>query len=197
MTTETRAAFARRLEMNKSTITRLAQAGRIVLTTSGLVDVERSLALIQDTRGGRDDVAARHAAQRSAPKEAERPAATDVAGATPEQPQPSALNEAARAKAMAESRRVIAQADKEEMERDRLAGDLIDREDVDAAMKFIGAAVRGLLDIFPDQVAPLVTPVSDLAEVQAILTEACRNVLEDFGAAVKRQQEAIAREGEA
>jgi hypothetical protein len=68
---------------------------------------------------------------------------------------------------------------------------------VDAALKFVGATVRGLLDVFPDQVAPLVTPVTDLAEVHALLTEACRNVLEDFGAAVKRQQEALKGEGEA
>jgi len=196
MTIETRAAFARRLDMHKSTVTRLQQAGRIVLTASGLVDVEASLVLIQETKGGRDDVAARHAAQRTTAKAAPGASGGDVAPATSEQHPPSALTEASRAKAIAESRRVIAQADKEEMERDRLANELIDRDDVDAAFKFVGATVRSILDVFPDQIAPLVAPVFDLAEVHALLTEACRNALEDFQAALKRQQEALKEEGE-
>jgi len=97
------------------------------------------------------------------------------------------LKDASIIKAFAESRRVAALADKEEMERDRLAGDLIAREDVDAAMKFIGASVRGLLDVFPDQVAPLVAPVASMDECHALLTENCRNVLVGLGDAIKRQ----------
>lgn len=66
-TTETRAAFARRIGINKSNVTRAAQAGRIVLTANGKrVEVEASLARWAETRGGRDDVAARHAETRGA-----------------------------------------------------------------------------------------------------------------------------------
>lgn len=210
MTIETRAAFARRLEMNKSTVTRLAQAGRIVVTEEGMVEVEKSLALIQQTKGTRDDVAARHAAQRLAEgaahhrqeensPEALQPVATPPATppATPGQAaqQSIELNEAARRKALAESRRVMALADKEEMERDRIAGNLIPREDVDAAMKFIGATIRSLMDVLPDQVAPLVAPVSDLAEVHQHLSDAARNVLISLGEAIRRQQDKLAGEG--
>lgn len=203
MTTETRSDFAKRLGVHKSTVTRLAAAGRIVLTEDDLVDVEQSLALIEQTKGRRDDVAARHAAQRAAvmsepqPTDENATAARNPATADATAPQQAVMNDAARAKALAESRRVIAQADKEEMERDRIAGNLVAREDVDAAMKFIGATVRSLLDVLPDQVAPLVAPVSDLAEVQQLLGEACRNVLVGLGEAIKRQQAALAEEGEA
>lgn len=206
MTTETRAAFAARMGVNKSTVTRWDQAGRIVLTVDGLVEVEQSLTLIQQTKGTRDDVAARHAAQRRAdmsrpaqsegsPSEALATAATTAATSSATPKQKSDLNEAAIAKAMAESRRVIALADKEEMERDRLAGNLIARDDVDAAMKFIGATVRSLIDVMPDQVAPLVAPVSDLSEVQQILSESCRNILVGLGDAIKRQRELLEGEG--
>lgn len=63
MTLETKAAFARRLGVNKSTVTRAAQAGRLVMQGE-MVDVAQSLARWQGTRGGRLDVAERHAAQR-------------------------------------------------------------------------------------------------------------------------------------
>lgn len=60
---ETRAAFARRLGVHKSTITRAEQAGRIVMA-GDLVDVERSVERWYATKGGREDVAARHAENR-------------------------------------------------------------------------------------------------------------------------------------
>jgi len=63
---ESKAAFARRIGINKSNVTRAAQAGRIVLTVNGQVDVEKSLARWQATKGARDDVAARHAENRGA-----------------------------------------------------------------------------------------------------------------------------------
>lgn len=61
---ETRTAFARRIGVHKSQITRAAQAGRLVLTADGRVNVEASIERWHATKGGRDDVAARHAANR-------------------------------------------------------------------------------------------------------------------------------------
>ncbi len=63
MILETRSDFAKRLGVNKSTITRAAQAGRLVLEGK-MVNVEASLARWHATSGARSDVAARHAAQR-------------------------------------------------------------------------------------------------------------------------------------
>jgi hypothetical protein len=63
---ETKAAFARRIGINKSNVTRAAQAGRIVLTPGGMVQVEASIQRWYETKGGRDDVAERHANARHA-----------------------------------------------------------------------------------------------------------------------------------
>jgi len=61
-------------------------------------------------------------------------------------------------------------------------------------MKFIGATVRSLMDVFPDQVTPLVAPVTDLGEVHQHLTDAARNVLIGLGEAIRQQQEKLAGE---
>lgn len=63
---ESKAAFARRLGVNKSTVTRAAEAGRIVLTPRGQVDVEKSLERWHATKGSRSDVSDRHAEKRGA-----------------------------------------------------------------------------------------------------------------------------------
>jgi hypothetical protein len=62
---ETPAAFARRLGVHKSTISRAIAAGRLQLD-GGFLDVDASLLLWQATKPGlRPDVLARHAAKRS------------------------------------------------------------------------------------------------------------------------------------
>ena len=62
--TETRAQFARRLGVNRSTVTRAVQDGRLVLTDTGRILVEPSLCRWHETKGGRTDVEARHAQYR-------------------------------------------------------------------------------------------------------------------------------------
>ena len=47
------------------------------------------------------------------------------------------------------------------------------------------------MDVFPDQQAPILCAVSDIHEVNALLTEACRNVLVDIGSAIERQTQAV------
>lgn len=91
---ESKAAFARRLGIHKSNVTRAAQAGRIVLASDGRVQVEESLARWQATQGGRSDVAARHAENRGAAVQVVLPQAesataapkTATEGATEAQP---------------------------------------------------------------------------------------------------------------
>lgn len=63
----TQAEFARRLDVDKSYVTRLKQAGRLVLNDAGnKVLVEESLQRIKETADpNRDDVAMRHAAAKS------------------------------------------------------------------------------------------------------------------------------------
>jgi len=60
----TKAAFARHLGINKSTITRWGKAGRLVLAENGKVKVEASLAKIKATEGHRSDLKEKHAVGR-------------------------------------------------------------------------------------------------------------------------------------
>lgn len=129
MTTETQTQFATRLGVDKSHITRLKQAGRLVMT-DGKVDVEASLQCIKETEGGRDDVAARHAEAR---------------GGETKKPDESRVS--------AQTRKEMAQADIAEMERDKLRGKLIDREQVEMALDDVVAFARQGLENLPHRVA--------------------------------------------
>lgn len=189
--------FAKYLGIAPSYVTALVKAGRVVTDGEGrgaLIRVAESVALIEATQAGRFDVARRHAAAR-------RRGAFEVPGdtsprSTPENapkrdsesPDPERLVDA-------KTRKESAQADQEEMKAAQMAGNLIAREDVDAAMKFLGAAVRAAMDVFPDQTAPVLCAVTDLNETHALLTEACRNVLHDIGVAIERQQGQLQRNG--
>jgi hypothetical protein len=62
---ESPSAFARRLGVNRSTVTRAIQEGRL-LAPGGMLDIEDNLRRWESTKSGtRSDVAARHAAQRA------------------------------------------------------------------------------------------------------------------------------------
>jgi phage terminase Nu1 subunit (DNA packaging protein) len=187
----TQAQFARLMEVDRSHVTRLKQHGRLVLTDAGLVDVEASRQKILDTSGGRDDVAARWAAQRGMevaegqPPTDRRPTAStrgnggnnaETTGGTAE------------SRIDAQARKEAAAADLLEMEREQKRGNLIPKEDVDAALKAMGAAVRSAMEIFPDQVAPIVAPVPDLEEVHSLLAQACRDVLAGIEHSLARYQ---------
>lgn len=195
----TKSEFADYLGLVPSYITALVKAGRIVLDGEGRsarVKVAESLALIESTHGGRFDVARRHAAaRRRAPNDAlasttPRPPKENAAKRDSESPESEKLVDA-------KTRKESAQADQEEMKAAQMAGNLIARDDVEAAMKFIGAAVRAAMEVFPDQNAPVLCAVTDLNETHALLTEACRNVLLDVGAAVERQREQLQAKGAA
>lgn len=170
MTTESQAAFSRRLGVDRSHITRLKQHGRLVMGEGGGVDVQASLRRIVETAGGRDDVAARWAAARLAETAPAAPAAP---------PRGQGMGEAAigETRADAQARKEAAAADLLEIELAQKRGNLIPKEDVDAALKTFAAAMRAGLEVLPDAVSPLVAPVSSLDEVHAVLAEASRGLL--------------------
>lgn len=183
----TQAEFARQLGVDRAHVTRLKHAGRLVMHGRHVL-VEESRRRIDATGGIRPDVAARHQQGRAG----RRPAPAAEAQGAPDQPATPPVD--ARSvedwrglRVKSEARRMQAQADREEMERDRLAGSLIDREDAGRAMRDVGASVRAALENFADQVAPLVAPVSDLDEVHAILAEQCRNVLTHVAEVLRKE----------
>lgn len=178
----TQAEFAARQGWHRSTVTRLKQAGRLVMQ-GARVDAAASLARIEETGGMRFDVAERHAAQRSqqgAQKTAAVPSAgvgegADTGGAPIAPPPPDAPMGERRSDAQA--RKEAALADKAEMEVQQMRGALIPKDDVDAALRAIGASIRARLDVMADQLAPLLAPVTDLDEAHALLAEHARGIL--------------------
>lgn len=194
MTLESQAAFARRMEshlgrtVNRSTVSRWADAGRLVMV-DGKVDVEASLAQLGGTTGGRPDVADRHA-QESGEKATAGRTGSDA-------PQPAAdlsMEKARRVRAVAEARIKAAEAEIREMERDRTAGKLIDKEVVDFVLNDFGATLRSTMENFAGRMAPVVFPLTTLEETHAALDEAAERVLEEISDAMKRrtQQQAEA-----
>jgi phage terminase Nu1 subunit (DNA packaging protein) len=129
-TTCNQVQFAKLIGCNKSHVTRLKQDGRLVLTDSGLVDIEESKARIVATEGGRDDVAARHAAAKGRDTKP--------------------LDES---RSKAQARKEMAQADVAEMERDLMRGKLIEREQVEMALADLVAFARQGVENLPHRVA--------------------------------------------
>lgn len=195
----TRAQFARLLGVNRSTVTRWADAGRLVLLPDGSVDAEASLGRIRATSGGRDDVAARHAAQRAAqpgPGAPDRPQGDipdpGVGGSAtpPVDNAPGGLSDPAaprtESRADAQARKEAAAADLLEIELQEKRASLLPADQARQAFAAIGAAIRGALDVLPDQTAPLVAPVTDLDECHALLADAARATLSAIVAALER-----------
>jgi hypothetical protein len=176
------AAFAAAQGWNRSTVTRLKQAGRLVME-GALVDPVASLVRIRDTGGMRFDVAERHAAQRDgngglkvgADGTAMGGEGEDKSAGTIAPPAPDgALGER---RADAQARKESALADMAEMDVKQKRGELIPKVDVDMALRSFGASVRAKLDVMPDQLAPILVAVADLDEIHALLAEHCRGIL--------------------
>lgn len=189
-----KAAFARFINRQASYVTALLNDGRLVMEGQGIhakVRVRESLARMAATKGAREDVAARWAEMAgSAVPEASAPAGAPPAGSGEAGDVVSDLREE---RARAELRKTRAQAEQEEMASAKMRGELIARDDVDAAMRALGAAIRAAADVLPDQVAPVVAPVTALDECHALLTDAKNNLLERFDQEVRRRQEELAK----
>lgn len=69
----TLADFARHIGVNKSSVTRAVQAGRIAREPDGSIDFDKALAAWHAAAAGRGDVAARHAAHRGSAIPAAQP----------------------------------------------------------------------------------------------------------------------------
>lgn len=169
------AEFARLLGVDRAYVTRLKHDGRLVMN-GGKVLVAESRARIEATQGERDDLRERHAAARGRAGDVQPPAPPPAAPPAAAEPIDS-LARAAHVLKLAKAREGLAQAQIREMERDKLAGSLLAREDVEQALADVGAMVRAELDALPDQLAPQLAAVSDPDEAHALLAAHCRNSL--------------------
>jgi hypothetical protein len=189
MTTEKKSAFARRLGVSPSYITKLGDEGRLVLE-GRLVNVEASLARIDATKDpNRDDVRQRHARSRdqrrlagvknrpanalvgqgdgSGPAAQQKPASALAGGSGSDKngditaPAADVFRKARTAKMHYEARRAVIRVA-------RLQGRLADMSAIRMSAGNDGASLRAMLENLPDRAAPILAPVRDPAAATAI-----------------------------
>lgn len=178
MSAETQAAFARRLGVDRAYVSRLRRDGRLVMTSSGEVEVEASLARLEATRDPRrDDVRARHAAARDARRTAAPPppakvSPQDTASASTQPAEPPApagggnsaeVFRAARVSKMHyEARRAVVRVA-------RIQGRLAETAALRGLAANDGATVRSMIENLADQAAPRFAPVREAEAAARIL----------------------------
>lgn len=192
---ENLAAFARRLGVNRSTVTRAAQAGRLVLADDGRVCITASLAKWHATRGGRDDVAARHAAERGLPVAGVAPGATTPA--TAQNGPTGAEEQGGEASPPAHGSRAFYEAEKVRWQN----AELLLAMDLDSGVRIprgllqreahgLGATLRATVERVIDQTAPRLAAATTAEERRRLLTgemHAARRLLKrEFSAAMRR-----------
>jgi phage terminase Nu1 subunit (DNA packaging protein) len=165
-----RKQFADQQGWRPSYVTKLSKQGRLVLTEDGQrVKVAETLALVEATKGGRNDVAERHADSRELPPQEQAEAAPTASAenivsellhalTSPHVDKvikavPTAAN---LVKGISDARRSAALADQEEMNRDRQAKSQIDYEDMRFVIADMGATLHSHLSNLPDQLTPAV-----------------------------------------
>lgn len=163
MTTATQAEYAAMLGKDKSYVTRLKQAGRLVLSDGGLVDVEASNKRITDTSDpGKGRVVERHAAARGDGQGKQQ--GSDAIG-----------NSYQTARAVKEKYAALtAKADYE-----RAIGKLIDKDEVISAMDDLVSFARQGVENLPHRVAAQLVG-KDFDQIMALLKQEVIGMMGDM-----------------
>ena len=149
--TETKAQFAKRLGVNKSTVTRYGQAGRLVLAPNGKVKVEESLRLINATKGHRIDVSQLHGQNHQGLQNDATGVADDDMGATVET---VGMDRAAlKAQTLTYGNKML------ELEAAKVEGTILDKEDFLKQVGLNGRSFRVGMERLIDNLAPVLVNV--------------------------------------
>ena len=179
---ETQSAFARRLGVSKSYVTGLKQAGRLVMTERGRVDVDASMLRLQETADpARDDVASRWARLRGNELNIQL-AGQGMDDEADDAPEDAASNETF---AAARARKMAADANMAELELRKIRGELADVAAVRRAGADIGAIVRSHIERLVDDVVPIVAP-NDQARARAVMIEHAEAALAQISNGIHR-----------
>ena len=176
MTLETKASFARRMDWNRSSVTRAATDGRVVMR-EGMVDVEASLQKIEA-------LASPYAHHRAHALQLEEDRTAKSAPTPPAEPPEDTKAKSENLDALnmrlktAEANKREHEADIARMDCEFKAGNLLAREDVEFALDNYGATLRGLLENIADRMAPMIQPLQTLEEVHAALNSMAQEVLQ-------------------
>lgn len=212
MIRETKAAFARRIGVDRAHVTRMAQQGRLVVVDRQ-IEVEASLARMEATKDpNRDDVRKRFARQRDEKRlqaaagalstggegtdkgEAEKNARAANASAAAAEQEPviqaaEVFRKARAAKMHFEARRAVIRVAK-------IGGRLAEVATIRKCAGNDGATLRSMLENLPDQAAPRLAPVRDPAGVAVILGELLNDVAATMAGLLTKNSAAM-RESEA
>lgn len=168
MTTLTQAQFARHLGVDKAHVTRLKQAGRLVMTEDGKVRVAESEARIAATADpAKDQVAARHASARSAAVDGKKTTKT----VAPVDDESDDLPVGGPDYQKARARREEANANLAEIELAERAGALMETAAVRAVLADVGATCRAALETLPAILAPQLATLNDDHAIRQLLEE--------------------------
>lgn len=172
MTYARQAEFARQIGYDKSRITQLKRAGRIVMSADGrLVDVEASIARIAETSDpGRMDVTERHAANRaSAGKVAAPPNAAPNIPAPPPNISEASLDLEPSGRAKAKALLMHFENSSLKLEMSLRRGLRFERAAVRREAASLGAMLRAGIERVIDQTAPRLAACSNDLERRVIL----------------------------
>lgn len=199
MTTVTRAEFARRKNVYRSTVTRWIESGRIKLNAEGNIDLESAEALLPKTASPMPHHMARSeqiAEQKAlALSEPDQGTATGATGRNSDGNDDATIDQDERASLrlkLARVRREEADADTAAMRRDEQARLLVKRADADFVMADFGRTVGALLDRLPDQYTPEVLACrGDQHLIHTALTSAARDLRTEIAHHMRRRAEEI------
>lgn len=178
-TTATLSEFAARINRAPSYVTKLKQAGRLVLTEDGKrVRVTDSVRRIAETESGQHERGREY--QRK--KRGDPPAA----GGDGEDETTGKRN-----RAYWDNRLAEANAKLKEKELAERTGALVPREDVDFVLNDYGATLRGLLENLADRLAPQVYPLGTLEETHAAISEAIDDLQREMAETMKRRSDGL------
>lgn len=185
MTTASQSEFAALLGVNRSTVTRFKQSGRLVMV-GDKIDVEASQARIAETADpNRDDVAARHASERGN-KVSVAPVTEAPAAAAPEGRGDVIGNSYQAARAVKE--RYAALTAKAEYE--RTIGTLVEKADVVAVVADVVVQLRVSLENMRHALAPILVG-KDQAEITSEIQRAVQERLAELERGFLRSLESL------
>ena len=93
-----------------------------------------------------------------------------------------------------QARKMKADAEMAEMEKSRMARDLVPRDAAEFAMDDLAAGVRSRLENLPARWAPVLAPMDDLNQIQATLTELVENELRALSSQQAKRAKELAGE---
>lgn len=160
------AAFARHIGKDKGYVTRLKQAGRLVMLDNNMVDVALSLQRIAETADPTRQEAVQNRAQGVGDTQASKERSESFIDA--------------------KTRKEIAQAEMAEIELGVMRKNLLNAEDVRLFAADLGATFRASLETLPDRLAHELVPLSDADEIRAVLVDTFEQLLGDLSLKIGR-----------